>query len=117
MAHDAAAKVAMRTEMVTYSPEVEATLTCCSTGSPPEGIVLRPRFGAQHIHAYWRHKNGVLTFTGFVRFPVTSKSWAPIYDCCFAKLVDRNGPLNGLCVVVTPEEFLDAMAEYDDAPP
>jgi hypothetical protein len=115
MAHDAAAKVAMRTEMVTYSPAVEAELTCRSSGSPPEGIVLRPRFGEQHIHAYWRHKGGVRMFTGIVRFPVTSKSWAPVYDdCCYAKLVDRDGPLNGLCVVITPQEFLEAMKEYDN---
>ena len=114
MAHDAEANVAIRTEMVTYGPGVESQLTHRSSGRAPEGILLRPRFGEDYIHALWRRKGGVEMFTGIVRLPVTSESWEPRYDdCCFAKLVDRDGPLNGLCVVITPEEFLDAMAEYD----
>ena len=64
--------------------------------------------------ALWRKKNGLDVFTGIVQWPAPSRSWQHAnIPGTMARLVDPQGRIEGPCTILTPKEFIDAMAEYD----
>ena len=70
--------------------------------------------GPQGTVAVWRQKGGRDVFTGIVKWPVPSQSWRDAgFPGSMARLVDPEGDLMGPCRILTPQEFVEAMAEYD----
>jgi hypothetical protein len=66
--------------------------------------------------AIWRRRNGEEVFTGLVRTPLPPVSWQEAgFEFGAVRLVDRAGPLDGECRVISPEAFLKIMRRYDDA--
>lgn len=62
----------------------------------------------------WKKKRGVDKFTGLIKTPVPSPNWAKIgCEYGIAKLIDKNGPINGPCRMTTPEEAMRIFAKYD----
>lgn len=77
-----------------------------------EGVLLSKGFKAGL--AVYRNKNGVSTFTGLVRVPIPSRSWAAHnYQFCHARLADYDGDLEGPCTIITPAEYMDVIRDYD----
>ena len=70
--------------------------------------------GLKGCMAIYRDKDGINTFTGLVRTPLPSPHWIKMnYDFGIAKLVDGNRDIEGPIRMITAEEFLAAMQEYD----
>lgn len=77
-----------------------------------EGVLLPE--GLKGGMAVYRDKDGVSTFTGLVRVPIPSRSWAALdYKDCFALLADTDGDLEGPCTILTPAEWMHMMRDYD----
>eukprot|EP00966_Prymnesium_polylepis_P329029 7384786-Prymnesium_polylepis.6 len=73
------------------------------------------RFEETEVRAVWARKKGKKVFTGMLALPLPPVCWSSLgFNEGFARLRDPDGPLSGLCYVVTPEEFHTVMAEFDN---
>ena len=62
----------------------------------------------------WRPRKGELTFTGLVQTPVPSPYWVRAgFKHGFARLIDKEGSIEGPIRMVEADEYFEVMADFD----
>lgn len=72
--------------------------------------------GGGDTMAVWRKLDGNDVFTGVVRLSLPSPAWQAVgQPFSMARLLDRDGPLDGPCRILAPDTFVEVIQTYDSA--